>query len=161
MRPLALVALFTLTACPGGQMMMMGTAPAISSTTLSSMAVGVSPTSALVIEFSAEMDEPSVALTLTPAAQLTATWNEAHTVATFTHAEPFAASTEYTVRVAGKDPAGLALSGNTSFAFTTSGPDDTEPPTLVSSTPAMNAMSVPLNSSLVLVFSEKMDPASL
>lgn len=136
--------------------------PKILSTTPATMGSGISVTTALVVEFSAAMDEASVSVTLTPMVAFgAATWNEAHTQATFTHDEPFAFATQYTVRVAGADPMARKLTGDTVFAFTTAEPPETTPPTLLSSTPASGSTGVLAATTLVLVFSEKMDTGSV
>lgn len=159
MKRLLLLAL--LAGCSGPQMMP-GTAPKIVSTTPPAMGHDVSLTTSIVIEFSAAMDVATVGVTLSPNVPLqAAAWNEARTQGTFTPEAPLAFATQYTVRVQGSDPDGRKLSGDTVFAFTTAEAPETTAPTLVSSTPANGAMGVAVTSTLQLVFSEKMDTASV
>lgn len=162
-RRLSVLCALALAGCPKGEEMMMpGTGPKILSTTPAAMATNVSATTSFVIEFSAEMNIASVALTLTPAIDLNdVAWNESHTIATYDHTMPFEFSTEYTVRVAGADPAGNKITGTTAFAFTTAAAPENQAPTLVSSVPMNLASNVAPNTTLSLTFSEAMDPASL
>ncbi|MBK7860340.1 MAG: Ig-like domain-containing protein [Archangiaceae bacterium] len=155
------LSLLLLLACSSGQMMMTGSAPKIVSTTPAAMAADVSVTTSLAVEFSLAMDPSTVMVTFSPQVELTASWNDAHTVATFTHDTAFEYATEYTVRVAGSDTMAQKLTGNSAFAFSTQAAPEMTPPTLVSSTPGSGATAVPTASTLQLVFSEKMDVASL
>ncbi len=152
----------TLLAACSGPAMMPGTAPKILTTTPPAMGADVSVTTSIVIEFSAAMDVATVGVSLSPNVPLqAAAWNEARTQGTFTPEAPLAFATQYTVRVQGSDPEGRKLSGDTVFAFTTAEAPETTAPTLVSSTPANGAMGVAVTSTLQLVFSEKMDTASV
>jgi hypothetical protein len=74
---------------------------------------------------------------------------------------PLATSTTYTINVTGVlDITGNAQSSFPSQSFTTGTGTDLVPPTFVSSTPANGATNVPDNSTIQVVFSEAMDPAS-
>ena len=73
----------------------------------------------------------------------------------------WAPSTNYTVSVEAADVAGNAMAMPFNFSFTTASPPDTTPPSLVNITPNDNATGVPTNSSIVITFSEPMNPTSV
>jgi hypothetical protein len=74
---------------------------------------------------------------------------------------PLATSTVYTINVTGvKDITGNAQSSFASQSFTTGTGTDLVPPTIVSTNPTNGQTSVPDNTTVQVVFSEAMDPAS-
>jgi hypothetical protein len=114
------------------------------------------------VDFSEPMARGSVMLTVTPAVTLgTGVWNGNGTSVAFTPSAPLAVSTMYSVTVAATDVAGNALSGKSSFSFTTEAAPDTTAPTIVSTVPANNAMNVAVGSGIAVTFSEAMDQASV
>ena len=78
--------------------------------------------------------------------------------ATFTPASSLAASTRYTATLTTgiQDVAGNPLAAPYVWSFTT-GAADTTPPTIVSHFPATEAISVPLNSNIIITFSEELE----
>jgi Bacterial Ig-like domain len=121
---------------------------------------------ALVFTFSEAMNTSTVTLSSPDydITQLTATWNTEYTSVSYTQissAEPLPLGLEYlklyTFTITGKDPAGNEGTGTVSFTTES----DTVKPRAVSSTPANNETSVPMNSSIVVTFSEAMDRASV
>jgi hypothetical protein len=82
-------------------------------------------------------------------------------VVTLTPDLPLAANTTYTISVTGvKDTTGNTMVGTTTSTFTTGPTVDYTAPTLVSITPANNAASVSVNTTITLVFSKAMNPVS-
>jgi hypothetical protein len=74
---------------------------------------------------------------------------------------PLATSTVYTINVTGvKDITGNAQSSFSSQSFTTGTGTDLVPPTIVSTNPTSGQTGVPDNTTVQVVFSEAMDPAS-
>lgn len=125
--------------------------PKLIATTPAANATDVSPTTALVLEFSSAVDAGALSVTLSPAVALSsASWNDGSTIATFTHDVPLDFATAYTVRV-----------NQDELTFTTAAAPEMTPPTLVSSTPANAASGVDPSTALTLVFSESMDRASV
>ena len=122
--------------------------------------IGLSP--ALVIQFSAPIDEASLSVTLAPVSALGAhELNADGTEVSFANVV-LTASTPYTVTVSAVGKAGEVLASAYSFSFTTgSGAADTSKPTVMSSVPASGALSVPANQVLSLTFSEPMDTAGV
>ena len=91
---------------------------------------------------------------------------------TFTPNSNLAASTLFTATVTtgAQDLAGNALAGNIAtlpaassavWTFTTSAAPDTTRPTITLKVPAANAVAVPLNSKVIVTFSENMDPLTV
>lgn len=73
----------------------------------------------------------------------------------------FQPSTTYNLTVEATDLAGNAMPAPFPFSFTTASPPDTTPPTLVSSLPVDMATAIPVNTSIVLTFSEPMNSATV
>jgi hypothetical protein len=138
------------------------TAPSIlsSSPAMGSMSV---PTDATVtVNFSEAVDPSSVTIMLTPNVMLEPASLTADSLSV--NVKPTAAlmpSTKYTVLVSARDLAGNALTDPTSFEFTTAVPPDTTPPTVVSTVPMANAMSVSLDAGITVTFSEPMTQSSV
>lgn len=147
----------------GGEVMDPALGPlAITATSPENGAMGVNVASAVTIVFSKPMNTTTVTVTATPAFTPEAPlWNTEGTQLTLSMATPLAASTAYSVAVAGVSASGEALQGPTAtFAFTTGAPDLTAP-TIASTTPANAAQNVAVGSPIVVVFSKAMDVASL
>jgi hypothetical protein len=142
------------------------TPPSIVSHTPRSGETGVGIGQPVVVQFSEPMDYSSVMSAFswqqggTPVPF--AVDDEDGNTFIFSALRPLDNSTTYTVNIDGaaQDWAGNSLA-TTTWMFTTTGIMDTTPPTLVSSTPANGATSVPLSTSLVLTFSEAVEPNSL
>lgn len=73
----------------------------------------------------------------------------------------FQPSRTYNLSVEATDLAGNAMAAPFPFSFTTASPPDTTPPTLVDSLPVDMATGVPVNTSIVLTFSEPMNSATV
>ena len=87
-----------------------GVKPQIVQTMPVSAATGVPLDAAIVVTFSERMDTPTVDAVISPSVTLVKSWNSpTETVLTLTHAAPFAACTDYTVNVTGKDLQGFSL----------------------------------------------------
>jgi methionine-rich copper-binding protein CopC len=142
------------------------TPPTITATTPTNGATGFDPTTAVSIKFSEAMDLSSVAITVTPRGQLAPTpavaWSEGYTRVTLANPPQLASGASITVTVAGTDLAGNALTGTTSFGFTTK---DVTPPRVigVGPPPLNNAASnlVGTSTKPSITFSEPMDHASV
>ncbi|MDP3500580.1 MAG: Ig-like domain-containing protein, partial [Myxococcales bacterium] len=136
-------------------------APTIVTTVPDDNAVNVPVNNGLLLTFSEPMNPASVQLALTPTVSLTtATWSNNNTELAIGPTTSFAASTLYGATITGADVAGNALTATT-IRFTTSAPPDMTPPSVMSSTPANAAASVPVATRLSLTFSEPMNTASV
>jgi len=80
---------------------------------------GVLRAATITVDFSEEMLNTSVTVTLSPAVSGTYAWNALNTQVVFTPSASMAYATVYTVTVAGTDLAGNPLSGTKSWTFTT------------------------------------------
>lgn len=134
-------------------------APTLLTTVPSAGAVDAPTSTALSLLFSKPIDRGTLQVTVTPALTLgVAVWNADSTEASF-GAMSLAGGTQYQVAVSAKGADGAAMDPKT-IVFTTRMPD-TVAPTLVSSAPANGAMGVASDSTLVLTFSEKIEPDSV
>jgi hypothetical protein len=132
--------------------------PTIVSTIPVDSAMAVAVTSTVTIDFSKPMNPATVMVSVQPPAPLgTAIWDAAYTSIAFTPSSAFAAMTTYTVSVAGSDTGGRALTGPTSFRFSTGAGADTTPPSIRGTMPAPNSMDVPAGASIEIAFTEPMD----
>ncbi|GGR03946.1 Ig-like domain-containing protein [Deinococcus ruber] len=148
-------------------------APTLLSTAPSNNATAVFVGADLVLTFSEPMNTSKTFAAVSPqAGGTTAHWLNGNTILKLSFlatvvGEPsnnFAASTAYSVKVQGQDEAGNALSGNTSFGFTTAAtPQDTTPPTVIGTAPANAEQQVSpgTNQTFTAFFSEKMDASAL
>jgi Bacterial Ig-like domain/Right handed beta helix region/FG-GAP repeat len=141
------------------------TPPTVSSTQPADGATDVAPDAVISATFSEAMTVSSVSVsTFTLKAGGTAvggTVDYSGTTATFTPSADLAADTVYTatIKTGVKDAAGNPLAADHTWSFTTA--PDTTPPTVQSTAPANNAVDVPVNTVVTVVFSEAMDPATL
>jgi hypothetical protein len=136
--------------------------PTIVDTIPAHSATSVTVTTTVTVNFSKAMNPSTVTLSIVPSVTLgTAIWNPDYTSIAFQPPAPFAASTMYTVTVAGQDTAGRALTGANSFAFTTGAGADLTAPQVTATTPASNATGVATSSTITIVFSEPMDVGSV
>jgi hypothetical protein len=121
---------------------------------------GVALDAGLTVEFSEPMDPGSLSFTLSPPLAVgPAVLDQGDTRASFGALEPLAPSTAYTAVVSGTDAAGNALTGATSFTFTTAALPDTTSPTVRTISPADAATGVPQSASISVTFSERMNTA--
>lgn len=158
---LALVGAAGLLGCSASPTMN-GAGPKVSSTVPAAMETNVSLSTTVSVEFSAAMEQSSVAVTLTPSTTLTnPTWNEESTVVTYELSAPLQPGVQYVLRVLGTDPSGNKLTGDTAFAFATANPPEMTAPALVSSTPMEAATNVATSATLALTFNEAIDKTSL
>ena len=133
--------------------------PTLVSSTPAANAAQVELATGFTLTFSEPMDRASVTLSLSPAVALVGPTFSDELTASFTTAAPLAPATSYTATVTGQSAKGVAL-GPTQFTFTTRSAVDLGAPTVVV-TPAEGATGVGVDTSLILVFSEAMNPASL
>jgi methionine-rich copper-binding protein CopC len=107
------------------------TAPRIVSSSPTNDASGIAINSNIAVTFSEAMDPSSVALSITPNVNLgSASFRSGNATVEFNPPTDFSGDTTYTVNVSGKDVAGNALTGSSSFKFktaTTTVPDTTAP----------------------------------
>ncbi|MBP7689031.1 MAG: Ig-like domain-containing protein, partial [Thermoflexales bacterium] len=144
------------------------TPPGVSATVPISTATGVSPYLPLSATFSEALDPATVTdATFTldgPQGNVpgTVTYAGATRTATFALQGSLAAQTSYTATLSTsiKDLAGNTLVVPYVWSFTT-GDGDSISPTIASRLPASNAISVPLNSRLVITFSEDLKPSTV
>jgi DNA/RNA endonuclease YhcR with UshA esterase domain len=144
------------------------TPPVVSSTVPISNAADVNPYQPISAVFSERLNPATVntaSFTLTNASGSVA-GNVSYASSTFTAdfapVSSLAPLTVYTATLttAIQDLAGNLLAAPYVWAFTTSAADTT-PPTIVARFPAVNAISVPLSSSIVLTFSEDLQPSTV
>jgi len=141
--------------------------PHVSSTTPVSNATNVSPYQPLSAIFNEALNAATVNDTTFTVSN--ATGNVAGTVgyntgawtATFTPTVSLAASTRFTATLTTgiQDVSGNPLTAYT-WSFTTGAADNT-PPIVLGHSPATNAISVPLNSTIVITFSEDLKPSTV
>lgn len=142
--------------------------PTVVGTTPPAGATGVETSLAPTLSFSEPMDRAATlaAVSLTPAVdggvQVVTDSQVAPTQFTFTHAQPLAGNTTYTLSVStgARDLVGNALPQSFTASFTTGTTADVTPPTILSVTPAHQATGAAYQPSLVITFSEAMDPAA-
>jgi hypothetical protein len=104
----------------GGQPPLDTTPPLLSGSDPADGATAVPPATQLALTFSEPLAPSTLALSVSPAAELGApAWSADHRSATFTPPAPLAWSTTYAVGVAGTDPAGNPLPSATGLSFTT------------------------------------------
>ncbi len=132
------------------------TAPTLVSSTPALNATAVALNTQVQLTFSESMNISTVTASSSNLTLGAATWSAGNTVVNFiTPALEF--DTTYTVALAGKDVAGNNLGGATSLQFSSI----SAAPTLISSTPANNAVDVALNSKITLRFSRSMNKTSV
>ncbi|MBL8922927.1 MAG: Ig-like domain-containing protein [Myxococcaceae bacterium] len=121
------------------------------------MGVGVALDAGLVITFSERMDPGSVSVQLVPVHALDApTFDASEKVATFAPSTPLEPSTSYTATIAGNDASGNALTGTTTFGFTTRALPDSTRPLIRSVSPADQSTGVAPSARTSVTFSERM-----
>ena len=142
-------------------------APTVTATAPANLAVGTSISSLVTATFSETMDPATIsALTFTLKSGLTSvagTVGYVGLTATFTPASNLLANTAYTgtITTGAKDPAGIGLTANYTWNFTTGAAADITPPTVISTSPSTGAVAVPTGNSLLATFSEAMDPTTI
>lgn len=138
------------------------TAPTVIVTTPANGASGISTNGKVTAEFSEALDLTTVtAANFTVAGTAgTVSWDNVTNSVTFTPSTTFPASTALAVTLSGmKDLAGNTMAPR-AWSFTTAAAPDLTPPTVSSATPASGASGVNA-STVTVVFSEAMDPASV
>ena len=146
------------------------TAPSVTVVIPANAATNIALNTTVKVTFSEAMDPTSVngstvslKNTLTSAV-ITATvvYDAATLSATLTPVGPLVGNTGYTVTVStgAKDAAGNPLGAAFTSTFTTLNPDTTRP-TVMAVLPINNAISVAVNSTVRVTFSEAMDPATI
>jgi hypothetical protein len=146
------------------------TPPTVISTAPVNLATGVPVNQAVSATFSLAMNPATVnATTFTlagpgsTAVTGVVTYVAAGSVATFTPAANLAPSTTYTATIttAALDLAGIGLTQNYVWTFTTAAAPVLVPPTVISTIPLNAATGVPLNQIVSATFSTAMDPATI
>lgn len=134
------------------------TPPVIVASTPDAGATNVGTATRLSLTFSEQMAAASVVVATTPTTSLgQPTWSNSNRTATWSSPlTNWAAGTAYAVRVSGRDLANNAMAPDAGFSFSTGTLGDTTPPTVVSTSPASNALGVSRTSSIRITFSEGM-----
>ncbi|MEW5741775.1 MAG: Ig-like domain-containing protein [Myxococcota bacterium] len=136
------------------------TPPVLDATLPVGGAMQVALDTTISVHFSEPMEPTSVGLVAVPAVTFGApVASEENQRFVFTPTAPLRANTSYRIAVTGKDVAGNALSGITSFTFVTVDAADTVAPTIVSFEPSGTAVAP--GAALRVTFSEPMNPASV
>ena len=105
------------------------TAPTVVSSSPENNSIGVAINSNLLVSFSEAMNTSTVNVSISPSLNLgAATFKSENAAVEFDPPADFSGDTIYTVTVAGKDVAGNALTGSSSFSFKTSTIKDTTAP---------------------------------
>jgi uncharacterized protein YdeI (BOF family) len=139
--------------------------PQVVSTVPAPDATGVSPYAELQATFSEKIAPATLGWTLTgPAGDVTGTvaYDEDTAQAAFTPDDFLAPMARYTATIAGtlQDLRGNPMGADYSWSFTT-GPADTTPPWVISTSPVPGATGVNIYAAVVITFSEAMDPATI
>jgi hypothetical protein len=152
---------FTLTAAPDTS------APTIFSRSPALSAMGVATNTSVLATFSETLDPATV----TPAnfAVSSASANVAGTLSydattstiTFVPAAPLTTSTTYTVGVTGIEDLSGNLAASSNWSFTTGRNSDATAPTVMAVSPASGATRASVSTSVVVTFSEPVDPTTL
>jgi len=143
------------------------TAPTVSSTVPVNTAIDVALGGNLAVTFSEPMDPLTISTTTilvrAGTVQIVGTVTYAGVTATFNPSTDLQPSTTYTATVTtgATDLAGNSLAMAYEWSFTTGLVPDTTAPSVSSTIPQNSATGVPLGSSLSVIFSEPMDPASI
>ena len=146
-------------------------APQVSTVQPANLAVAVPTNTTVRVTFNEPMDVTTITNvnillrnTLTTAlVPATVTYDVTTRVATLTPTGPLSNLTNYTVQVTTgvKDVSGNALAAQFNSTFTTTPAPDNTAPTIVSRAPTNGATSQPINTNVVITFSEPMDQATL
>jgi len=148
-----------------------GIAPTVSPSYPAAGATNIPLGSTITAQFSKPMDSTTIdaaRFTVDNGVTGTVTYDNASNSVTLAPSVPLAWNTTYTVTVASGPGGVLSADGlqldsvtlPNSWSFTTA-PPDTSPPTVASSNPAIGATSIPIASSVTVVFSEAMDPSTI
>ncbi|MBD2441081.1 DUF4082 domain-containing protein [Nostoc sp. FACHB-110] len=144
---------------------------AVTATTPSNNATGISTTTAVTSTFNKVLDTATIGSNFelrgpgTTLVNASISYNSANNTATLVPSAALAANTTYTATVKGgatgvKDLAGNALAANYSWSFTTNTPDTT-PPTVTATTPSNNATGVSTTTAVTATFNEALDTATI
>jgi len=145
------------------------TVPTVTLKVPAANASGVAFNSKITATFSEDMDPATISETTftlkaagAPATIGTVTYAVGARTATFTPATALPASTVFTATVTtgATDLASNALV-NTAWTFTTGATPDTTPPTVILKVPAAGDINVATNASVIVTFSEDMDPLTI
>ncbi len=155
---------YLLTQTPPGTQ---GTAPTVTSTSPVSAATGVPINTKILVTFSEAMSPATI--TTSTFTLKRGTTSVAGTVtytgvtATFAPSSNLAASAGHTATITtgARDLAGNALAANFVWSFTTGTIPDTTPPLVTFTSPASAATGVPINTKVLVTFSEAMDPLTI
>ncbi len=139
------------------------TPPAVSFTAPGDNATGVPTNTLLMVAFSEAMDPSTVTSATFTVAGVSGNVTASSTTATFAPSTALAFDTLYvaTLSTGVKDLAGNPLAAPHSWTFTTGAAPDVMAPTVSLTAPASDATGVPTNTTLVVAFSEAMDPSTL
>ncbi len=138
-------------------------APTVSSTSPANGATNVATNAAANITFSEAMDATTINTTNIMLNGVSATVTMNGMTATITPASNLSYGTTYSgiVKKAAKDLAGNEMATDYTWSFTTGAAPDTTSPTVISTTPANNAVNVATNATINAAFSEAMDASTI
>lgn len=144
-----------------------GLPPTVISTFPQDAATGVSLNSRLTATFSVPMDSLSITATTFTLKQGTlsvaGTVISSNNIATFKPATSLAANVLFTATITNevKNKAGIAMTNNYVWTFTTGSGSDNTPPTVISTVPENLATEVAINTKPTATFSEAMNPLTI
>jgi hypothetical protein len=143
-------------------------APTVSSTNPANSETGVALNRKIAATFSTAMDPSTITtanITVTKpgGAAVAGTVAYVGTTMTFTPTSFLTANTLFTLTIStgAKNLVGTSLAVNYVSTFTTGATADTTDPTVISTSPAANAIGVALNQKIAATFSEAMDPSTV
>lgn len=150
-----------------GTIVVVPTAPSVTSTVPAAGTLGVPTGNALTVTFSEAMDPLSIntlsVLLRQGAVPIAGTVTYVGLTATFRPTTALAGNTVFTgtVTTAARNLAGVTLTGNYTWGFTTGVAPDTTAPFVTSTSPPSGATLVTTTSNISATFSEPMDPLTL
>lgn len=142
--------------------------PAVLSTTPGTNAADILINTAISVNFSEYVNQSTVSTTTLllkdgNGSQVSGRVSCSGTTATFTPSTNLSPNTTYTATVtsAVTDGSGNHLTGDYSWSFTTNSRTDFTAPTVLSTSPASGVTDIALSSSVIVTFSEAMDPSTI
>ena len=142
-------------------------APTIIGYTPTPAATGVDINTTIVLEYSEEMNASSIAVLLTDSngaeVNIDITYSTGSYIATITPSSNLEYSESYTVHIpiSAMDLAGNIISESDLLEFTTKNAPDITAPTIISSSPSIDATNISVGSSITVEFSEAIDETTL
>ena len=137
------------------------TPPTVISTSPPDGATGVAVNTPITVTFSEAMNSSSITTsTFILSSGVTGTVSYSGNTATFTPSSSLSYATTYTATITNgvMDISGNVMTSNYTWSFTTTA--DTVPPTIISTNPTNGATGVGIGASIIVTFSEAMDPST-